>query len=87
MSKLKMIGTRVEENWIEQIRALANVAGQKESEIVRSAIAQYLNQHDPIAVKGAIATSNSNTCLYFHQSVALIPRPTDYKSILASPID
>ena len=54
MSKLKMIGTRVEEKWIEQIRAIANLAGQKESEVVRSAIAQYLGQTDPTSIKGAI---------------------------------
>jgi RHH-type rel operon transcriptional repressor/antitoxin RelB len=55
MSKLKMVGTRVEERWIEQIRAIANLTGQKESEVVRSAIAQYLGESDPTAIKGAIA--------------------------------
>lgn len=36
--------------------AIATVAGRKEAEIVRDAIAQYLGQTDPSSVKGAIAS-------------------------------
>ena len=55
MSKLIMGGARAEEKWIEQIKVIANLAGQKESEVVRSAITEYLGQTDPHSVKGVTA--------------------------------
>jgi RHH-type rel operon transcriptional repressor/antitoxin RelB len=51
-----MVGARVPQDWQERIRAIAAVAGRKESEVVREAIAQYLGTTDPSSVKTAIAS-------------------------------
>ena len=56
MPESPMVGARVPQEWQQQIQALATASGRKEAEIVRSAIAQYLGQTDPAAVKGAIAS-------------------------------
>jgi RHH-type rel operon transcriptional repressor/antitoxin RelB len=50
-----MVGARVPLDWQQQISAIAAAAGRKEAEVVREALAQYLGQTDPAAVKGAIA--------------------------------
>lgn len=50
-----MIGARCLVEWQQQIQEIARAAGRKESEVVREALAQYLNRTDPAAVKGAIA--------------------------------
>ena len=55
MAESPMVGARVPQDWQQQISAIAHLAGRKEAEIVREAIAQYLGKTDPTAVKGAIA--------------------------------
>jgi predicted DNA-binding protein len=42
MAESPMVGARVPQNWQQQISVIAAVAGRKEAEIVREAIAQYL---------------------------------------------
>ena len=54
MAESPMVGARIKAHWQEQIREIAAATGQTEAQIIRSAIAQYLNQNDPSAVKGAI---------------------------------
>lgn len=56
MAESPMVGARVPLDWQQQISAIATAAGRKESEVVREALAQYLGQTDPLAVKGAIAS-------------------------------
>lgn len=56
MAESPMVGARVPQDWQQQISAIAHLAGRKEAEIVREAIAQYLGKTDPTAVKGAIAS-------------------------------
>lgn len=56
MAESPMVGARVPLDWQQQISAIAEVSGRKEAEVVREAIAQYLGQTDPLAVKGAIAS-------------------------------
>jgi RHH-type rel operon transcriptional repressor/antitoxin RelB len=55
MPESPMVGARVPQEWQQQISAIAAAAGRKEAEVVREALAQYLGQTDPSAVKGAIA--------------------------------
>jgi len=55
MPESPMVGARVPQEWQQQISAIAAAAGRKEAEVVREALAQYLGQTDPAAVKGAIA--------------------------------
>ncbi len=56
MPESPMVGARVPQDWQQQINAIAAAAGRKEAEVVREALAQYLGQTDPAAVKGAIAS-------------------------------
>ncbi len=55
MAESPMVGARVPQEWHQQIQQIAAAAGRKEAEVVREAIAQYLGQTDPAAVKGAIS--------------------------------
>jgi RHH-type rel operon transcriptional repressor/antitoxin RelB len=55
MAESPMVGARVPQDWQQQISAIAHLAGRKEAEIVREAIAQYLGKTDPTTVKGAIS--------------------------------
>lgn len=54
MPESPMVGARVPLTWQQQIQEIAAAAGRKEAEVVREALAQYLGQSDPAAVKGAI---------------------------------
>lgn len=54
-----MVGARVPLDWQQKIQEIATAAGRKEAEVVREALAQYLGQTDPAAVKGAIADLQS----------------------------
>jgi len=54
MPESPMVGARVPQEWQQQISAIAAAAGRKEAEVVREALAQYLGQTDPAAVRGAI---------------------------------
>lgn len=54
MAESPMVGARVPLDWQQQIQEIAAVAGRKEAEVVREALAQYLGKTDPVAVKGAI---------------------------------
>lgn len=56
MPESPMVGARVPLDWQQQIQEIAAAAGRKEAEVVREALAQYLGQTDPAAVKGAIAS-------------------------------
>lgn len=51
-----MVGARVPLDWQQQIIEIAQASGRKEAEVVREALAQYLGQTDPAAVKGALAS-------------------------------
>jgi len=55
MAESPMVGARCPVAWQQQISAIAAASGRRESEVVREAIARYLGQTDPTAVKGAIA--------------------------------
>ncbi|AFZ33618.1 hypothetical protein Glo7428_5242 (plasmid) [Gloeocapsa sp. PCC 7428] len=55
MAQSPMLGARCPVEWQQQIRAISTASGRSEAEVVREAIAQYLGQTDPAAVKGAIA--------------------------------
>ncbi|KAB8316108.1 hypothetical protein SD81_028410 [Tolypothrix campylonemoides VB511288] len=63
MAESPMVGCRVPEEWYQQIREIASATGQKESAVIREALAQYLGRVDPNAVKGAIASLESRVAL------------------------
>jgi len=54
MPESPMVGARVPQDWQQQISAIATASGRKEAEVAREALAQYLGETDPAAVKGAI---------------------------------
>ncbi len=56
MAESPMVGARVPQEWQQQISAIAIASGRREAEIIREALAQYLGQTDPAAVRGAIAS-------------------------------
>lgn len=55
MPESPMVGARIPLTWQQQIKEIATVSGRREAEVVREALAQYLGQTDPFAVKGALA--------------------------------
>jgi predicted DNA-binding protein len=55
MPESPMVGARVPQDWQQQINVIATASGRKEAEVVREALAQYLGETDPSAVKGVIA--------------------------------
>ena len=55
MAESPMVGARVPQDWQQQISAIALATGRKEAEIVRDAIARYLNKTDPNSIKGALS--------------------------------
>lgn len=56
MPESPLVGARVPLDWQQKIQEIAQAAGRKEAEVVREAIAQYLGQTDPEAIKGVIAS-------------------------------
>jgi RHH-type rel operon transcriptional repressor/antitoxin RelB len=50
-----MVGSRIPQEWQDEINAIAEVAGRKPSDVVREAIARYLGYTDSGAVRGAIS--------------------------------
>ena len=56
MAESPMVGARVPQEWQQQISAIASASGRKEAEVVREALAQYLGETAPGAVKGAITS-------------------------------
>jgi RHH-type rel operon transcriptional repressor/antitoxin RelB len=63
MAESPMVGCRVPQHWHEQIKQIAVATGQKESAIIRQAVAQYLGRVDPNAVSGAIASLESRVAV------------------------
>jgi RHH-type rel operon transcriptional repressor/antitoxin RelB len=55
MPESPMVGSRIPQEWQDQINAIAEVAGRKPSDVVREAIARYLGHTDSGAVRGAIS--------------------------------
>lgn len=55
MAESPMVGARITQEWQQQIREIAEASGRKEAEVVGEALAQYLGEIDPGAVKGVIA--------------------------------
>jgi RHH-type rel operon transcriptional repressor/antitoxin RelB len=55
MPESPMVGSRIPQEWQDQINAIAEVAGRKPSDVVREAIARYLGYTDSGAVGGAIS--------------------------------
>ena len=55
MPESPMVGARVPQEWQQQIQEIAEASGRKEAEVIREALAQYLGETAPGAVKGAIA--------------------------------
>lgn len=51
-----MVGTRVPDEWHQQIKAIAQTTGRREAEVVREALASYLGRHDPNSIKSEIAS-------------------------------
>jgi RHH-type rel operon transcriptional repressor/antitoxin RelB len=45
-----MVGARVPHSWKNQISGITQETGKKESDIVREALAQYLDRTDPDSV-------------------------------------
>ncbi len=54
MAESPIVGARVEEEWVEQINAIAQVTGRKPAEVVREAIAAYLGKTDPKAIRSVL---------------------------------
>jgi hypothetical protein len=57
-----MVGARVPQDWQERIRAIAAVAGRKESEVVREALGQYLSIRRGMCKMGHIVNKRCETC-------------------------
>ena len=55
MLESPIVGTRVPQDWHQQIQAIASAAGRKEAKVVTEVIAQYLGRTDPHSVMGVIA--------------------------------
>ncbi len=55
MAESPMLGARCPVEWQQKIRGIAEASGRREAEIVREAIATYLGETDPAALKGTIA--------------------------------
>jgi RHH-type rel operon transcriptional repressor/antitoxin RelB len=55
MPESPMVGSRIPQEWQDQINAIAEVAGRKPSDVVREAIARYLGHTDSGAIRGAIS--------------------------------
>jgi RHH-type rel operon transcriptional repressor/antitoxin RelB len=55
MPESPMVGSRIPQEWQDQINAIAEAAGRKPSDVVREAIARYLGYTDSGAVRGAIS--------------------------------
>ena len=54
MSESPMVGCRVPVEWQQKVRGIAIASGRKEAEVVREAIAKYLGETDPAAIKGIL---------------------------------
>lgn len=48
------VGSRIPQDWEEEIKVIANSTGRKPSEILREAIAQYLGKANPEAIKNTL---------------------------------
>ena len=55
MAVSPMVGTRVPIEWQRKIQLIAQASGLREADVVREAIARYLEEVNPDGVKGAIA--------------------------------
>ena len=55
MADSPILAARCPVEWQQQIQEIASVAGRKESEVVREAIAQYLGKTDPASLKVGLA--------------------------------
>ena len=54
MSESPMVGCRVPVEWQQKVRGIALASGRKEAEVVREAIAKYLGETDPAAIKSIL---------------------------------
>lgn len=56
MSELSVVSTRIPTSWLDKIRQQAASKGEKESQVFRSAIAQYLEMPEAENVTDAISS-------------------------------